>query len=96
MEFVLPLSVAAGTYFSRNLSGAAKPFEMEFTPSSEADREFLGQADSFVYPVKFFWLHECCLCKHSVQEVMYAKVNDTIRGGLISMKKYYCLLWVFV
>ena len=28
-------------FLFQNLSGAAKPFEMEFTPSSEADREFL-------------------------------------------------------
>lgn len=28
-------------FLFQNLSGTAKPFEMEFTPSSEADSEFL-------------------------------------------------------
>lgn len=42
-------------FLFQNLSGAAKPFEKECTPNSEADSEFLRNADGFVYSVKFFW-----------------------------------------
>lgn len=82
-------------FLYQNSSGAAKPFAMKFTPSSETDHEFLWKSEFCLF-CQIFVVYESCLCKHSVQEVMYTKVNDIIHGRLISTKKYCRLLWIFV